>query len=338
MGPRRLLVWVFTLGFGRSYIDLFVAVAAIVATAFTVLVDVSPVLRTPLALLTVFVVPGYTLTLVLFPRGESSLQSFDRSKMTDGLPLLDRMVLSVALSLVAVILMGVALDSMPVALSTESLLAGLVAVMGVAFPVALAQRLRLPPDERFTPFPPRESESVGASPDPQPAGQKTVLRVVLALSVIFAGGAVAYSSVMADGDESITEFYFLTEDEDGELQADDYPTDLTRDESTSLTLAVGNRRDEATTYSVVGQVQRVEQTDEEVVIEEREEFYGEQLTVSAGETELLDTRVTPDATGEFRLVFLLYVDGPPNDPRIDDAHREIHLWVEVSEPTDATTE
>ena len=338
MGPRRLLVWVFTLGFGRPYIDLFVALAAIVATAFTVLMDVSPVFRTPLALVTVFVVPGYMLTLALFPRGESSLQSFDRSKQTDGLPLLDRTVLSVALSLVAVILMGVTLDYTRVALSTGSLLAGLVAVVGVTFPVALARRLWLPPDERFTPFQPKGSGSVEPSRNPQPAGQKTVLRVVVALSVIFAGGAVAYTSVMADGDESITEFYFLTEDEDGELQADDYPTELTRNESTPLTLAIGNQRDESTTYSVVGQVQRVERTDEEVVVAEREEFYSEQLTVAAGETGLLNTTLAPDATGEFRLVFLLYIDGPPNEPRIDNAHREIHLWVEVNEPTDATTE
>jgi len=44
--------------------------------------------------------------------------------------------------------------------------------------------------------------------------------------------------------------------------------------------------------------------------------------------------VAPTLPGErLRLVYLLYKGDPPAEPTVENAYREVHLWVNVSEGT-----
>jgi len=55
-----------------------------------------------------------------------------------------------------------------------------------------------------------------------------------------------------------TEFYLLTENESGDLVAAGYPTNMTRGESGSLVVGIGNQGHESVEYTVVVELQRVE--------------------------------------------------------------------------------
>jgi uncharacterized membrane protein len=48
--------------------------------------------------------------------------------------------------------------------------------------------------------------------------------------------------------------------------------------------------------------------------------------------------VTPTLTGQrLRLAYLLYRGSPPPDPTVENAYREVHLWINVSAPSAAIT-
>lgn len=317
--------------FYRSSADVVLVLATLAATGIVVLIDGPPVLRAPLAFLTVFLVPGYMLSIALFPVGESTMTDGEwRRETSDGITLLDRAVLSVGLSLSLVVLVGLLINASPVALSATTLLGGLAAATLAAIPVAVVRRRRTPAALRYVPFDGHGSGITGSQSGYDP------LRVVLALSLLFAGGAIAFSGGIAGGSGSVTEFYMLTDSGDGELVAADYPTNFTSNESRPLSLAVGNREGQEVSYAVVGQLQRVDRRGDAVVVRERRQIYDERVSVPAGETRTLDTTVTPRDVGQYRLTYLLYAGDPPGEPRADDAYREIHLWIEVDEASGGT--
>jgi len=51
----------------------------------------------------------------------------------------------------------------------------------------------------------------------------------------------------------------------------------------------------------------------------------------------MNETVTVSEPGNYRLVYLLYRGEPPAEPRIDNAYRELHLWINVSSPTGVAT-
>ena len=315
---------VITLGFGRASADLAAVVATLTATMIAVQMNGPPVVRAPLAVLVVFLLPGYTLSIALFPAGESTLGDRSTRDTEDGISLLDRAVLSVGLSLGLVVLVGLVVDALPVRIAAESLLWGVVTLTGATVPVAHFRRRRVPVADRYTPIPTASPGSSVAR-----SGGLDVLSVALALSVVFAGSAMAYSVGGATDQDDVTELYFLTESADGELVTGEYPTTLTAGAATNLTLAVENREGEGIEYHVVGQLQRVTGQRNDSVVQSRQRVFAERMTVDAGERATLGTTIQPDRAGRYRLAVLLYVGDVPDRPRMDNAYREIHLWIRV---------
>jgi len=322
-----------TLGFGRASADLAAVIATLMATAFAVLLNGPVIVRAPLAFLVVFLVPGYTLSITLFPVGESTLDG-DPSPVgaEPRLSLLARGVLSVGLSLSLAVVVGLVIDLLPIALATEIFLGAVVAVTGLTTITAYLRRSRAPPVDRYAPFSARDQQT-GAGR----FGGLDVLSVVLVLSVVFSGGAMAYSAGVAGDQTDVTAFYFLTESADGDFVAGEYPTNLTVGNETELTLAIENRRGERTDYAVVGQLQRVAGDRRGPVVQSNQQVYADRVTVGVGEEETLEAAVAPHSDGRYRLTFLLYRGDPPDRPRIANAHREIHLWVRVSDSGSATS-
>lgn len=57
-----------------------------------------------------------------------------------------------------------------------------------------------------------------------------------------------------------------------------------------------------------------------------------QLRLEHNETRHVDYTVVPTTTGtRLQLAFLLYRDAPPPSPTVENAYRETHLWVDVTE-------
>ena len=327
--------------------DLAAVVALVAVTLLAVFlpgVRDTP-LRVVLGLPFVLFLPGYAFIAALFPEaGEPPAtrnpdEEYERPVTERGIDGIERVALSFGLSIAVVPLIGLVLNFTPWGIRLVPIMVAVSGFTVVATAVAARRRRTLPADERFAV--PYERWLAAANeeffhPDTR---ADAALNVLLALSVVLATASVAYAVAVPKPGEQFTEFYVLTEDEDGELVADDYPTELTRGESRSIVVGIGNQEHEAVDYTVVVELQRVRfeeganNTTRVEVLEETElrRFHP---TVEHNETWHRPYNVTPTLTGErLRLAFLLYRGGAPAEPTVDDAYRELHLWVNVSEPS-----
>ena len=101
-----------------------------------------------------------------------------------------------------------------------------------------------------------------------------------------------------------------------------------------------NHEGETVQYSVVTAVQRVEVVDNGTNVTVLEEEMGERYStqVAHNETAMRNVSIQPTMTGErLRVVFLLYKGDPPATPTVDNAYRELHLWVNVSAANESST-
>ncbi|NHN46440.1 DUF1616 domain-containing protein [Halostella sp. JP-L12] len=323
--------------------DLAAVVGLVALTNIAVL---TPVVReTPLRVVVglpfVLFIPGYAFIAALFPEaGEPPVDEDDTDadgrieRMADrGIDGIERVALSFGLSIAIVPLIGLVLNFTPWGIRLVPVLLSVTGFTLAATAVAAQRRLALPEDERFR-VPYRAWLAAGRSelfsPDTR---ADAVLNVVLVLSLILAVGSVGYAVAVPQQGESFSEFYLLTENETGELVADGYPSNVTSGESEELVVGVGNHEHEPTTYEVVVQLQRVETTNNSTQVLEREDL----TRFSTGEIDHNETwhhkhNVSPTMTGEgLRLTYMLYRDEAPDEPTVETAYRELHLWVNVSE-------
>jgi uncharacterized membrane protein len=335
--------------------DLAAVVALVVLTDLAVLLPVvrETPLRVVFGLPFVLFVPGYALIAALFPEAgaspvdddtpESAEEAGDRS----GIDGIERTALSFGLSIAVVPLIGLVLNFTPWGIRLVPILASVSGFTLIAVAVAAVRRRDLPEEERFRVHY-REWAAAGREElfEPDNRGD-AALNVLLVFSILLATASVGYAVAVPKGGEQFTELYLLTETDEGELVADDYPTEFVRGESRSLVVGIGNREHDTVEYTLIGTLQRVEirragnaSTNDTTgpgnvsvsVLEEREiaRFDPE---LDHNETWRRQHDVTPTLAGDrLRLTYLLYRGTPPEDPGVDDAYREVHLWVNVSEP------
>lgn len=314
---------------GYAVGDLAFVVLAASLTLAAVLQDWPTVVRLPLGTVAVLFLPGYGVTAALYPAGDTVLSGDDfrtAERSPAGITLLERVVLSVASSIAAVVLSGLAIHRILGKVTTDLLLGGVLTITVVSVWIAMVRRRRVRLDERYAP-----SVRIGRF---RQLSKPDLLVVLLAGSILFAGGAVAHTELGTDQSASLTELYFVSdiaETEDGER----YQTTFTRGTEQAISLAVGNSEGTDQTYTVVGQLQQIDQQDGTFVVTQRTEISRDELSVAANETERLNTTVEPEMdTGDYRLVYLLYRGEPPENPEISNAYREVHLWITITEPTE----
>ncbi|WP_157533237.1 DUF1616 domain-containing protein, partial [Haloferax profundi] len=124
------------------------------------------------------------------------------------------------------------------------------------------------------------------------------LNVILVFSIILAVGSVGYAVAVPGQGESFSELYLLTENESGELVADDYPTEFTVGEPKSLYVGIGNHENEPVDYTVVSQLQRVEVSNNSTTVLERTELTRYSPTVEDNSTWRTEDTISPQMTGD----------------------------------------
>jgi len=161
----------------------------------------------------------------------------------------------------------------------------------------------------------------------------SALNVVLVCSLLIAVGGIGYALSTPDSGESFTEFYLL--DEDRRLVATEYSQNFTRGEGEPLYVGIGNHQGEPVNYTVVVEIQRVDIADDSLTVREERELDRFTTTVTHNETQIHRRTLAPRLVGDrLQLAFLLYRGPPPADPSFDNAYRELHLWVNVSDDSD----
>ncbi len=340
-------------------------VAAVNLAVFLPLVNGTP-LRVVLGLPFVLFVPGYAFIAALFPEaGQSPTDEPDPAGAdtgeTDadataetlqgvgdrGIDGIERVALSFGLSIAIVPLIGLVLNFTPWGIRLVPIMVATSGFTVCATWFAARRRWELPPEDRFhTPYRAWLDTARAELLAPE-SRTDAALNVLLVLSIVLAVSSVAYAVAVPKQGETFTEFYLLTEDEDGELVAADYPTEFVAGEGRELVVGIGNQEHEPVDYTVVVELQRVAfetATGESsptasnrtanvttVRVVETEELRRFQTSLSHNDTREQPYTVRPTLVGEdMRLTFLLYRESPPENPSVDTAYRETHLWVDVS--------
>lgn len=322
--------------------DLSAVLALVLVTDLVVL---APVLRTSplrigLGLVFALFVPGYALVAALFPEADArsdEREDGDRASTEQaGIDALERLVLSFGSSVAVVVLVSLALNFTPWGIRLIPIVVALTAFVLVAVAVATRRRLALPADERFRVHVRESASRLAAELRDPPTRTDLALNVLLVASFLLAAASVGFAVTATPAGDPFTETYLLTENESGELVADDYPTNFTAGESRPLVVGVGNHEGEPANYTVVVELHRIDNdTDGPAVGEERELRRFETPRLADGETWNHSHTIEPRLTGDrLRLTYLLYRGSPPDDPTLGNAYRETHLWISVSERAD----
>ena len=316
--------------------DLAGVIGVVILTNLAVLLPV--VSDTPARIIAglVFVlfIPGYAFIAALFPEAGSGPTADDEAvsnPRADGIDGIERVALSFGLSIALVPLVGLVLNFTPWGIRLLPILVSLSGLTLVLTAVAAVRRWAVPADERFR-VPYRAWLSAGREGLFSPASRTdAALNVLLVLSILLAAASVGYAVTVPKDGERFSEFYLLTENGDGELVADGYPTEFRQGEGRSLTVGIGNQEHERTEYTVIAELQRVERVGNDTQVRERSELRRFQPTLGYNETWHRQHEVQPEMTGDrLRLQYLLYRGSPPATVDQSTAYREVHLWVNVT--------
>ncbi|MFB1066367.1 DUF1616 domain-containing protein [Natrinema sp. H-ect4] len=350
--------------------DLAAVVVLVVATNIAAVVPGirDTPLRIPFGLAFVLFVPGYAFIAALFPEaggsppsadGEDSVlegenensdsDSWSPSIMSrSGIDGIERVALSFGLSIAIVPLLGLVLNFTPWGIRLVPILITVSGFTLIATAVAVERRRALPVEDRFQ-VPYQEWYAAGRTELLEPDTRAdAALNVLLAISVVLAVGSVGYAVMVPPDGEQFSAIYYLTENDDGELVADDYPTEFVQGESQELIVGVDNHEHETTEYTVVVLEQDVETitnetaanngagntTVNETVVQEQRELDRFSTTIAHNESWHYEYDLEPTMIGENqRIVWLLFPGGDvPAEPSMADTEYSAHLWVNVTEP------
>ncbi|WP_255192394.1 DUF1616 domain-containing protein [Natronobeatus ordinarius] len=316
------------------------------------------VLRIPLGLVFVLFIPGYAFIAALFPEaGESptadDLEESDPDAEDDpdaeesadafwaladrsGIDGIERVALSFGLSIAIVPLLGLVLNFTPWGIRLTPIMVAVTAFTVATTAVAAVRRRQLPADERFQ-VPYRDWLEAGRAELLEPETRLDgVLNVLLVLSILLAVGTLTFAIVVPPQGEQFSAIYILTEDDDGDRVAANYPTEFELGQPQEIVVGVDNHEHDTVDYTVVVLEQEVTHAGNETVVEQQRELDRYSPRLAHNESWLHSHALEPTLVGEdVRLVWLLYVDEVPEEPSMDDTEYSVHLWVDVEAPADA---
>ena len=234
--------------------------------------------------------PGYTLICALFPG----------KKDIDGI---ERMALSIGLSLAVVPLIGLVLNYTPFSIRLHPTIVSLFLFTLLMSILSTYRRDKLPSESRFAPYLSVKIPEWRALSMPN-----KLMSVGLIVCIVIAGGLTAYVASMPRVGERFTEFYVLGSD--GKIE--NYPTNLTLGEGGTVILGVVNHEYEEVAYRIVIKLdnETIGSIDDITLNHEMkwEEKYA----------------FTPEETDEkMKLEFLLFIG------YLDEPYRSLHLWITV---------
>ena len=307
----------------------------VVLTLLTVVVTTVPVVReTPLRILFglpfLLFLPGYAFVSALFPEAGSPPSDGEDEDGDRGIDGIERVALSFGMSIALVPLLGLALNFTPWGITFGPILLSVSGLTVLCVAVAAKRRRALPPEERFT-VPWRGWIAAGRAELFEPADRvDAALNVAVVLAVVLALASVGFAVAFPQSGERFTEFYLLTEEDDGDLVAADYPEEFVQGETQSLVVGIENSEHESVEYTVVIQLERVDGEGNESEVVEREELDRFEESLAHNQSVHRTQEVTPTMTGEeLRLTFLLYDGEVPEEPTRENAYRDLHLWIDV---------
>lgn len=290
--------------------------------------------RIAVVLLGLLWLPGYAITTLVFPKRvverparTRRLGRTDTGSRRGTLTGAQRAGLSIGLSVAVLPVVSVVIVASPIALSVPVVLAAVAGFTVLVFALGLVRRVRKREESRYVlplaAF--RRTVSAGFEGSALDIGLNVLLVLVLVVASAGFLGAVA----LPQDQTTFTRASLLTENDEGDLVANGYETDLTVGESAEYVLEVVNHEDGPTTYTVVVEQQEVGENGNVVRSAEVDRF---QRKIGENVTWQLRHELRPTFAGEnLRYTYLIYRGEAPDDPSVDSAYRHLTLDINVSE-------
>ncbi|WP_435361983.1 DUF1616 domain-containing protein [Haloarchaeobius sp. DFWS5] len=271
--------------------------------------------------------PGYFVLRVLFPRTAIRRAGGFQfpSSTDDSIDSVERVVLSYGVSLALLPLIALVTLSTSWGLTAVTALAGGTIIVAICAPLAVLRHKNVPESERYDWSFRGLSTSLSNTFDLS-TPISTLVNVVLAIAVVSAIGVTGAVILDTPKQAEFAELAVLTENDQGELVAADYPSSLEPGASVPVVLSVENDGAKSTDYTVVVQIQRV--ADDGTVVE-RSEVHRFSQSVDGGdvwrEPHELSTSLTDE---QLRVTYLLYESEAPSSPTRANADVEVFFWVD----------
>lgn len=270
--------------------DLLAVNGLSVALIISVILVPYSLLRIVLGLPFVLFFPGYTLICALFP----SNQDLDN---------VERVALSIGLSLAVVPLVGLALNYTPWGIRLNPIMASLFMFTLLLSVLSNYRRSRLPAEKKQG-----MSTSIKIFKMSTKRELDRLLTVALLVGLVLVGGVAVYLFLAPKTGEQFTEFYLLGSN--GQLA--DYPTNLTLGENGTVVLGVVNHERESVTYKIV------------ITLDNQTVDTLNNITLANQESWQQNCTFTPLKTGEnMNLGFTLYKQD------MDTPYHSLQLWINV---------
>jgi uncharacterized membrane protein len=316
---------------------MFCIIWSVVAFVFVVF-DINNPLRIILSIPIIIFIPGFLLVSILFP-----------AKTTEkGIDTIERIALSLGISIAIVPLMGMALNYSPWGIELQPIILSLEAFILIMGSIAIIRWYRTPPSNRNTlhisiSFPHHETKL------------DKLLTTILVICIIIAVSALIYVILVPKQGEQFTEFYILGPDH----LAHNYPMNLTVGENATVILGIVNQENTPRNYSVEvwlsNQTTRYNSTSNMNETIYYHLYFMDKLNVTLNPTPInLEGIWTPqwehnysfhiNRKGSYKFVFLLYINETQNYIKYEDyktlaiekvdenqttAYRSIYLWINV---------
>lgn len=284
-----------------------------VLTVFVVLVAPWPPLRIVLGLLLVLFSPGYALVAALFPERPRERETFENAvttRVTDGIDGLERLALSIALSVVVVPLIGLALNYTALGIR-------LVPIISTAalFTLSLCALAYMRRQLRPEPMRLRIQFSLPLLRWGERDFPDKLLTGALILSVLGAAVSLIYVVGSGPAKQPFTEIYLL--DADGGMSA--YPSSMNPNETFSVQLGVRNHEGRLQNYSLQVDIEPHPH------VNDSERLRTLEISLEPGESRTLPLSFTaPEDPGQYGLTFRLYLDNAV------EPYRSLQMWITVA--------
>jgi uncharacterized membrane protein len=317
-GSEKIYAAFFNQEFPADLAIVVLWLAAGIAAIYVPGLNATPI-RIMLILPVVLFIPGYCLIAALFPKN-------------DDIGLIERIMLSIGVSIAIVPLIGFGLNFTPWGIRLEPLVISLILLTWVMVLFAHYQRAGLPPEERF-----RVSFSAIAGRirreflPHEERGVDRFLSIVLTLVILMVIITTVYVIVAPkEGAERFSEFYILGENQ----TAADYPDLIIPAENYPMYIGVGNHEYRSMSYTIETWTLRTEfdNITNSSTIVEMDPNNRLSLTLAHNETRIIPFDLFVKKPGYNRVEFLLFNDSVPGSDvtgydRIKASYRNLHLWV-----------
>ena len=305
--------------FPADLVLVVVWLAASIAAIYLPILNQTPVLVV-FALPVVLFIPGYCLIAALFPKN-------------DDIDLIERLALSIGLSIAVVPLIGLGLNFTPWGIRLDSIVISITVFTWVLVLVAHYRRAILPPEERFS-MPFSEIASTireGVFPD-RSSPVDRLLSVILVLAILIAITTTIYVIASPKESEHFSEFYLLGE----KGMAADYPDLIITGQNYPMFVGVGNHEYRNMSYTIETWTSFTEfdNVTNSTTILAMDPLDHLLLTLAHNETMVIPYNLSLKKTGYNRVEFLLFnetVPGPEvsGEDRINASYHDLHLWITI---------